>query len=67
MVPLPGSTIGYYANDLAHQQTVGGKRQTWQLDAALRFRSWKVEVGGLAWTGKILGAGLGDPCWRWRW
>ncbi|MFE2094466.1 RHS repeat-associated core domain-containing protein [Streptomyces sp. NPDC059460] len=49
---LPGNgTIGYYANDLAHQQTSGGKRQTWQLDANLRFRSWKVEAGsGTTWT-----------------
>ncbi|MFF9322858.1 RHS repeat-associated core domain-containing protein [Streptomyces sp. NPDC014735] len=48
---LPGSTIGYYANDLAHQQTSGGKRQTWQLDANLRFRSWKTETGsGTTWT-----------------
>ncbi|GAA3311495.1 hypothetical protein GCM10020295_81290 [Streptomyces cinereospinus] len=48
---LPGSTISYYTNDLAHQQTSGGKRQTWQLDAALRFRSWKVESGsGATWT-----------------
>ncbi|WP_327249292.1 RHS repeat-associated core domain-containing protein [Streptomyces sp. NBC_01320] len=48
---LPGSTVGYYANDLAYQQTSGGKRQTWQLDAALRFRSWKVETGsGSTWT-----------------
>ncbi|WP_408057055.1 RHS repeat-associated core domain-containing protein [Streptomyces changanensis] len=48
----PGNgTFGYYANDLAHQQTVNGKRQTWQLDAALRFRSWKVETGsGSTWT-----------------
>ncbi len=48
----PGQgTIGYYANDLAHQQTADGKRQTWQLDAALRFRSWKVETGsGSTWT-----------------
>lgn len=48
----PGNgTIGYYANDLAHQQTVGGKRQTWQLDAGLRFRSWKVETGsGTTWA-----------------
>ncbi|MER5215451.1 RHS repeat-associated core domain-containing protein [Streptomyces sp. NPDC002838] len=49
---VPGNgTIGYYANDLAHQQTAGGKRQTWQLDANLRFRSWKVEAGsGTTWT-----------------
>ncbi|MFT9790190.1 DNRLRE domain-containing protein [Streptomyces rhizosphaericola] len=48
----PGNgTIGYYANDLAHQQTANGKRQTWQLDANLRFRSWRVETGsGTTWT-----------------
>ncbi|MFE0035664.1 RHS repeat-associated core domain-containing protein [Streptomyces sp. NPDC059015] len=48
---LPGSTVGYYANDLAYQQTSGDQRQTWQLDADLRFRSWKVETGsGTTWT-----------------
>ncbi|MFJ6490772.1 DNRLRE domain-containing protein [Streptomyces californicus] len=49
---VPGNgTIGYYANDLAHQQTANGKRQTWQLDANLRFRSWKTETGsGSTWT-----------------
>lgn len=48
---LPASTIGYYANDLAYQQTSGCKRQTWQLDANLRFRSWKVETGSsTTWT-----------------
>ncbi|WP_425275697.1 RHS repeat-associated core domain-containing protein [Streptomyces tirandamycinicus] len=41
---LPGSTVSYYANDLAHQQTAGTKRQTWQLDAGLRFRSWTIET-----------------------
>lgn len=48
----PGKgTIGYYANDLVHQQTSGGTRQTWQLDASLRFRSWKTESGsGTTWT-----------------
>jgi RHS repeat-associated protein len=48
----PGQgTIGYYANDLAYQQTAGGQRQTWQLDAALRFRSWKLETSsGSTWT-----------------
>ncbi|MFD7260129.1 DNRLRE domain-containing protein [Streptomyces sp. NPDC059874] len=46
-------TIGYYANDLVHQQTVGTQRQTWQLDAALRLRSWTTETGsgsGSSWT-----------------
>ncbi|WP_329202266.1 RHS repeat-associated core domain-containing protein [Streptomyces sp. NBC_01435] len=48
----PGNgTVGYYANDLAYQQTASGKRQTWQLDASLRFRSWKTESGsGSTWT-----------------
>ncbi|MFP8902824.1 DNRLRE domain-containing protein [Streptomyces atacamensis] len=48
----PGNgTIGYYANDLVHRQTADGKRQTWTLDAALRFRSWTVETGsGSTWT-----------------
>ncbi|MGW4434552.1 DNRLRE domain-containing protein [Streptomyces sp. NPDC004596] len=49
---VPGQgAIAYYANDLAYRQTAGGKRQTWQLDAALRFRSWTVETGsGSTWT-----------------
>ncbi|AEY94260.1 YD repeat-containing protein (plasmid) [Streptomyces hygroscopicus subsp. jinggangensis 5008] len=49
---VPGQgTIAYYANDLAYQQTANGQRQTWQLDAALRLRSWKVETGsGSTWT-----------------
>ncbi|MFE4826788.1 DNRLRE domain-containing protein [Streptomyces sp. NPDC056672] len=48
----PGNgTIAYYANDLAYQQTANGERQTWQLDASLRFRSWKTESGGgSTWT-----------------
>ncbi|KOX37909.1 hypothetical protein ADL06_02110 [Streptomyces sp. NRRL F-6491] len=36
---LPGSAFNHYANDIAYQQTANGERQTWQLDAALRFRS----------------------------
>ncbi|MCK8676122.1 sugar-binding protein [Streptomyces lichenis] len=49
---VPGNgTLGYYANDLAYQQTANGQRQTWQLDAAQRFRSWKTETGsGSTWT-----------------
>ncbi|MFE5406593.1 DNRLRE domain-containing protein [Streptomyces sp. NPDC056580] len=51
-IATPGSgTVAYYANDLAYQQTDNGKRQTWQLDASLRFRSWKTETGsGSTWT-----------------
>ncbi|MCX4908297.1 RHS repeat-associated core domain-containing protein [Streptomyces sp. NBC_00878] len=41
---LPGSTIGYYATDLVHQQTSGTERQTWALDSAYRFRSWTEET-----------------------
>ncbi|MFV0129664.1 DNRLRE domain-containing protein [Streptomyces sp. HMX112] len=48
---LPGSTVGYYANDRAHQLTSGAERQTWQLDSAMRFRSWKTETNnGGTWT-----------------
>ncbi|WP_435841523.1 RHS repeat-associated core domain-containing protein [Streptomyces gardneri] len=48
---LPGSQIGYYANDLVHQQTSEGRRQTWQLDAAQRLRSWTVEDNSTGtWT-----------------
>ncbi|MGA4979857.1 DNRLRE domain-containing protein [Streptomyces cinereoruber] len=49
---LPGNgTMAYYANDLAYQQTTRGERQTWQLDANLRQRSWKTESGsGSTWT-----------------
>ncbi|MFD9357894.1 DNRLRE domain-containing protein [Streptomyces sp. NPDC060031] len=48
---LPGTTIGYYANDLVQQQVSGSNRQTWQLDANQRFRSWKTEsYSGSAWT-----------------
>ncbi|MFJ6569833.1 DNRLRE domain-containing protein [Streptomyces sp. NPDC091292] len=49
---LPGgTTLAWYANDLSYQQTANGQRQTWQLDAAQRFRSWKVESGsGSTWA-----------------
>jgi hypothetical protein len=48
---LPGSTLSYYANDLARQQTEKGTRQTWALDPALRYRSWTVETSsGTTWT-----------------
>ncbi|WSJ47841.1 DNRLRE domain-containing protein [Streptomyces sp. NBC_01317] len=41
---LPGSTVAYFANDLAQQQTVGTQRQTWTLDSNMRFRSWTQET-----------------------
>jgi RHS repeat-associated protein len=41
---LPDSTLTYYTNDLVRQQTAGDKRQTWELDPALRFRSWTVDT-----------------------
>ncbi|THA28868.1 DNRLRE domain-containing protein [Streptomyces sp. A1547] len=48
---LPGSTLSYFANDLVQQQVAGSNRQTWQLDAAHRLRSWKTETGsGSTWT-----------------
>ncbi|MGO4635591.1 DNRLRE domain-containing protein [Streptomyces sp. 2RAF24] len=40
----PGATTAYYTNDLAQQQTAGNNRQTWTLDAALRFRGWTTET-----------------------
>ncbi|MEU6271756.1 RHS repeat-associated core domain-containing protein [Streptomyces populi] len=41
---LPGTTLAYYANDLAQQQTAGTQRQTWTLDSNLRFRGWTTET-----------------------
>ncbi|MEU1342194.1 DNRLRE domain-containing protein [Streptomyces sp. NPDC005827] len=39
-----GVTLAYYNNDLIRQETVGTKRQTWQLDGTQRIRSWTVET-----------------------
>ncbi|MGV9888492.1 DNRLRE domain-containing protein [Streptomyces sp. NPDC003395] len=48
---LPGSTIGYYANDLVQQQTAGTQRQTWTLDSALRRRGFTTESNASgSWT-----------------
>ncbi|MEU5522274.1 RHS repeat-associated core domain-containing protein [Streptomyces sp. NPDC047860] len=42
---MPGSvSLGYYNNDMIRQETVGSKRQTWQLDGTQRIRSWIVET-----------------------
>ncbi|WNI14092.1 DNRLRE domain-containing protein [Actinacidiphila sp. ITFR-21] len=48
-----GATIGYYTNDLVHQQTSAGgtSRQTWTLDAAQRLASWTTETNTTGtWT-----------------
>ncbi|WP_407702211.1 DNRLRE domain-containing protein [Streptomyces specialis] len=49
---LPGGiTVGYYTNDTARQQTTSTQRQTWELDAALRYRSWTLETNSSGtWT-----------------
>ncbi|WP_091561803.1 DNRLRE domain-containing protein [Micromonospora pattaloongensis] len=42
---LPGGrTVGYFTNDKARELVGNGKRQTWTLDAAHRYRSWTVET-----------------------
>lgn len=49
-----GTSIAYYTNDLVRQQTAGTTRQTWELDAAGRFRGWTTESsasGAWAQTG----------------
>ncbi|MFE2584583.1 DNRLRE domain-containing protein [Streptomyces sp. NPDC059378] len=46
-----GATIGYYANDLVHQQTSGASRQTWTLDAVGRLAAWTTESDSTGtWT-----------------
>ncbi|MBO1417463.1 RHS repeat-associated core domain-containing protein [Streptomyces sp. FH025] len=40
---MPGTAVGYYWNDLVYQQVSGLQRQTWQLDSALRRRSFTTE------------------------
>lgn len=46
-----GVTLGYYNNDMINQETVGTKRQTWQLDGIQRVRSWNIETNsGGTWT-----------------
>ncbi|MEU1091572.1 DNRLRE domain-containing protein, partial [Streptomyces sp. NPDC005892] len=48
---LPGTTLTYYNNDLAQQQTAGTQRQTWTLDSNLRYRGWTTETNTAGtWT-----------------
>ncbi|MFE3717516.1 hypothetical protein [Streptomyces cyaneofuscatus] len=35
-----GTTLAHYGNDRIYRETKGTERQTWELDAAHRFRSW---------------------------
>ncbi|MDW8807645.1 sugar-binding protein [Streptomyces scabiei] len=47
----PGATLEYHVNDMVRRQTAGTERQTWSLDAALRFRSWTTESNSSGtWT-----------------
>ncbi|MFV2117562.1 DNRLRE domain-containing protein [Streptomyces sp. Act-28] len=49
-----GATLAYYGNDRVYQETKGTERQTWQLDAAHRFRSWTREIsGGASWVKSV--------------
>ncbi|MFF4302361.1 DNRLRE domain-containing protein [Streptomyces sp. NPDC001601] len=47
-----GATLGYYTNDLVHQQTSGTSQQTWTLDAAHRLAAWTTDTQGTdgTWT-----------------
>ncbi|MFG2823335.1 RHS repeat-associated core domain-containing protein [Kitasatospora sp. NPDC048365] len=48
---LPGSTVAYYASDLAQQVTTGANRTSWSLDSAQRFRTSTAETySGGTWT-----------------
>ncbi|MFF7249419.1 DNRLRE domain-containing protein [Embleya sp. NPDC008237] len=64
-----GLATAYYSNDLVRQQIAGTKRQTWSLDAALRFRSWTTETadaGTWSQTGNKVnhyGADGDNPRW----
>ncbi|MFJ8667156.1 DNRLRE domain-containing protein [Streptomyces sp. NPDC093600] len=64
-----GGRLTYYANDLVHSETVGDRRQTWNLDATGRMAAWTVETKGTdgTWTrteSKTHHFGTGDnPTW----
>lgn len=46
-----GTSLAYYANDLAHQETAGNTRQTWTLDPASRIAAWTTETNNTGtWT-----------------
>ncbi|WP_432149885.1 DUF6973 domain-containing protein [Streptomyces sp. bgisy029] len=46
-----GTTLAHYGNDRIYRETKGTERQTWELDAAHRFRSWTSESGsGGTWA-----------------
>jgi RHS repeat-associated protein len=46
-----GTTLAYYANDLARQETAGTSRQTWTLDATGRLAAWTTETNNAGtWT-----------------
>ncbi|MFF2350885.1 RHS repeat-associated core domain-containing protein [Kitasatospora sp. NPDC058115] len=68
---LPGGTaIQYHVNDRVRSQTSGSTRQTWELDPAMRPRSWVVQERAAdgSWTtsaGKVNHYGSEDDSPRW--
>ncbi|MFI1018695.1 DNRLRE domain-containing protein [Streptomyces sp. NPDC020965] len=64
-----GAQLTYHANDLVRSETVGDRRQTWNLDAAGRLAAWTVEAKGTdgTWTqteSKVNHYNAGDnPTW----
>lgn len=41
-----GTQLAYYTNDLVRSETLGDRRQTWNLDPLGRLASWTVETKG---------------------
>ncbi|MFD3455823.1 DNRLRE domain-containing protein [Streptomyces sp. NPDC058691] len=39
-----GTTLAYYTNDLARQETAGSQRTTWTLDASGRLAAWTTDT-----------------------
>lgn len=68
--PLSAGTaaLTYFTTDMVYRQTIGTKRQTWDLDPALRLRGWTTETntGGWVNTGTKINHYAGDadsPTW----
>ncbi|MFJ4411301.1 RHS repeat-associated core domain-containing protein [Streptomyces sp. NPDC088910] len=69
-VQATGTTLGYYANDVLQQETIGGKRERWSLDAENRLSLSTVETQQTdgSWTATSstvshFGCGCDSPTW----